>query len=130
LHLDAGEVAAVFGGGGVGACCRYGVSHLVGRRYGGLFPLGTFLINVSGCLLIGTIATLFAGHSVTEMATALVVTGFLGGYTTFSTYAVDTTVLLRAGAARTAWLNLAAPLAVGLPAAAVGVLVGRALAGL
>jgi CrcB protein len=121
------EFALVFLGGGSGAVCRYLAGRFVGERYGAAFPLGTCLINVSGCFALGLVATLLAGTPHASALTALLATGFLGGFTTFSTYALETLVLVIDGAHGTALLNLAAPVALGLPAAALGALAGRGL---
>jgi len=117
---------AIFAGGGAGATCRYGLSRFVGARYDGEFPLGTFLINVTGCfalgLLTGVLATL---HRDTALLTALLATGFLGGYTTFSTYALEGVVLFNDGSRRVAVYTLVGSVVIGLVAAALGAAVGR-----
>ena len=94
---------ALFVGGGAGATCRYGLGRVVGARYGGEFPLGTFLINVTGCFALGLLSSLLAAlHRDTALLTALLATGFLGGYTTFSTYALEGVVLYNDGSRRLA----------------------------
>jgi fluoride exporter len=114
-------LGATFLGGGTGAACRYGVGHLVGTRYGGEFPLGTFLINVSGCFALGLLASLLAHiHQDTALPTALLATGFLGGYTTFSTFALEGVVLFNDDNERRALVSLFASVITGLGAAAVG----------
>lgn len=118
----------VFVGGGSGATCRYGVGRFVGARYGGAFPLGTFLINVSGCFALGLLASLLAATQRNVAApTALLATGFLGGYTTFSTYALEGILLYYDGSRRMALLNLIGSVAAGLLAAAAGAGVARVL---
>ena len=87
-------------GGGTGALVRYLVASTVGSRYAGRFPLGTFLINVSGSFLIGLLMTFFARHA--EMHPnwrLLLVTGFLGGYTTFSSFEYETYIAAQSGTA-------------------------------
>lgn len=82
-------------GGGLGAVLRYVVAGW-GQRLGeGVFPLGTLIVNVSGCLLIGVAAGLLAGPAIVrdEVRLALLV-GFLGGFTTFSTFGLETFALL------------------------------------
>jgi CrcB protein len=101
---------AVFLGGGSGASCRYAVGHFIGSRYGGEFPLGTFLINVSGCFALGLLA----------IPIALLATGFLGGYTTFSTYALEGVLLFEDGSRRLALMSLLGSVAAGMLAAAAG----------
>ncbi|MGH2391022.1 MAG: fluoride efflux transporter CrcB [Chloroflexota bacterium] len=114
-------LGATFLGGGTGAACRYGVGRLVGSRYGGEFPLGTFLINVSGCFALGLLASLLAhAHQDVALPTALLATGFLGGYTTFSTFVLEGVVLFSDESERHAILSLVASVAGGLCAAALG----------
>jgi CrcB protein len=117
---------AVFVGGGVGATCRYGLSRFVGERYGGEFPLGTFLINVTGCFALGLLSSLLAAlHRDTALLTALLATGFLGGYTTFSTYALEGVVLYDDGRRRLAAYTLLGSVVLGLLAAGLGAAVGQ-----
>ena len=89
---------AVAIGGAVGAMLRHGVN-LASLRWLGLgFPWGTFVENVLGCCLMGIAATIFAAKA--ELAPewrALIATGLLGGFTTFSAFAVDTAGMLGAG---------------------------------
>lgn len=96
--------AAVFLGGGVGACCRYGVSRFVAGHYGGAFPLATFIINATGSALLGFALGVPLLHGYGGLGLALLGTGVLGSYTTFSTAALETTLLLRDGRrAQAAW---------------------------
>ena len=111
----------VFAGGGAGATCRYGVGRFVGERYEGVFPLGTFLINVTGCFALGLLASALAmTHRDQTALTALLATGFLGGYTTFSTYALEGVLLFNDGSRRLAAVNLLGSVLAGLVAAAAG----------
>lgn len=121
---------AVFVGGGAGATCRYGASRFIGERYDGVFPLGTFLINVTGCFALGLLTSFIVhlGHQST-LLTAVIATGFLGGYTTFSTYALESVVLYQDGSRRTALLTLLVPIGLGLTAAAAGAAIGNAVWG-
>jgi CrcB protein len=117
---------AVFVGGGAGAACRYGVGRFVGARYGGALPLGTFVINVTGCFALGLLATaLAATHRDVALPTALLGSGFLGGYTTFSTYALEGLLLYNEGSRRLAVAGLLGPVVAGLLAAAAGAGVAR-----
>ncbi|MFM8350266.1 MAG: fluoride efflux transporter CrcB [Actinomycetales bacterium] len=90
------------------------------------FPWPTLLINVSGCLIIGSASVFIAGRHRELQWRALVVTGFLGGCTTFSALALETVALLDSGLPLVALAYLAATLILG----AVAVLVGAHLAGL
>ncbi|GAP94783.1 fluoride efflux transporter CrcB [Leptolyngbya sp. NIES-2104] len=79
-----------------GALSRYYLTVLLSRWLGDDFPYGTFSINLTGSLLMGFFATLAIEHFITSLELQLLITtGFLGSYTTFSTYALDTSVLLR-----------------------------------
>ena len=99
------SVAMVLGcaalGGGLGAAARYAVDEWVTARWRRHFPLGIFLVNVTGSLLLGLLVGLVTPPVATTAApavwTALVGTGVLGGYTTFSTASLDAVRLVRAG---------------------------------
>jgi CrcB protein len=121
---------AIFVGGGAGATCRYGIGRFVGERYDGAFPLGTVIINVSGCFALGLLASaLGALHRDTTLLTALLATGFLGGYTTFSTYTLEGVLLYNDGSRRLALYSLLGPLVAGLVAGGAGAAVGRLASG-
>jgi CrcB protein len=114
-------LAAVFVGGGAGAACRYGISGLAAARYNGALPIATMLINVTGCFALGVVASLLAGsHRDTAFPTALLATGFLGGYTTFSTYALEGVVLYLDDSRRVALATIIGPVLAGMVAAAAG----------
>ena len=120
---DPVTIALIFAGGGGGSVIRWLVGKGVGERHKGTtFPVGTLLINVSGAFLMGFLSTLFlvdwrnryGGH-----LTAAVLTGVLGGYTTFSSFQLDTAHLHKNGGP--AWaLYWAGSVAAGLVAAAFG----------
>lgn len=82
--------------GGLGACARYALDELVASRLAGSMPWGTILINLSGSFLLGLLAGLAAGNLLPAAWQLAVGTGFLGGYTTFSTASVETVRLLQA----------------------------------
>ena len=79
----------------LGSLSRYYLTVLLARRFGTRFPYGTFVINLSGSLLMGFFATLALSQIVAPYLQLLIMTGFLGSYTTFSTYALDTANLAR-----------------------------------
>jgi len=89
-------ILAVALGGGVGSVLRYVVNFLVVARVGPGFPFGTLLINITGSLLIGIVAELAATSSsgMTPLLRLFLAVGVLGGYTTFSTFALDTVTLV------------------------------------
>ncbi len=107
-----------------GALTRYLLGHFIARRVLSQLPVGTFIINISGAFLIGLMAGL-AGHKVVSTAVQLVVaTGFLGGYTTFSTMHWEGTQLIRAGSTSRGLLYLGGTFALGVAVAALGMLLG------
>jgi CrcB protein len=118
-------LAAVALGGGIGAVARYGLGRLSPTRPGE-FPWGTFTINVAGSFLIGVLMVL-----VTEMLPAhrlirpFLGAGVLGGFTTFSTYAVETSGLLRPGSVVVAFTYLAGTLIAAMLAVIAGVRLTR-----
>ena len=88
-------MAAVAIGGAVGSVARYVVNLLIQGRAGPDFPLGTMMINVSGSLILGALATI--GLETTALSPELrllLTTGFCGGYTTFSTFSLDAVQLM------------------------------------
>ena len=88
----------VFLGGGLGAMLRHGINVGVGRWLGAGFPWSTFLINITGSLVMGLNAGWFAFKSDASQAWRLFLTsGFLGGYTTFSTFSLDAALLYERG---------------------------------
>lgn len=118
-------------GGGIGSALRWRIGRLVGEGYKGRFPLGTFLINISGSWVIGYLSVLFNvnwhdrhGHGM--VLNAFVITGVLGGYTTFSSMQLDAARLAAGDHARLAALYLMLSVAAGLLAALAGAAVARA----
>jgi CrcB protein len=119
------DVFWVGAGGAVGSALRYVVWRAVGTSGG--FPWATIFVNVTGSLVLGFLAGFYAGRVGPTMRLALFF-GFLGGYTTFSTFTSETVVLARTGSAGSAFLNVAVSLMVGLTAAFAGVLLGEQVA--
>ncbi|RZQ63045.1 FluC/FEX family fluoride channel [Amycolatopsis suaedae] len=117
-------VAVVSAGGVCGALARYGLAAAWPYRPGG-FPWGTLVTNVSGCLLIGGLMV-FAGG---RFLRPFLGTGVLGGYTTFSAYAVDVVATARAGAPVTALAYLAGTVVAAVLAVWAGGAATRKLAG-
>jgi len=119
---------AVALGGVVGCCARYGVTQAVHAVYGRNFPLATLIINVLGCLAMGFLffATLERVNLSPVMRTALL-TGVLGGFTTFSTFAMEALLLVEDGETARAALYLFLSVFLGLAAALLGAYVARSL---
>ena len=77
-------------GGGIGALLRYFTSQFVNNLYNKNFSLGTVFVNCIGALLIGFLINIFDLYGINTKYKLLIITGFLGGYTTFSTYSIET----------------------------------------
>ncbi len=123
-------VAAIAIAGAFGAVARYGVGQLVGGAGTNGFPWATFIINVSGSFAAGVLVVLFTSRFVSsEVLSAALLIGFLGAFTTFSTFSVQAQQLLEAGAAATVFAYVASSVVVGVGAAWLGVALGRSLSG-
>jgi CrcB protein len=119
---------AVALGGVVGCCARYGVTQAVQVFYGRNFPLATLIINVTGCLAMGFLffATL-ERVSVSPSMRVAILTGVLGGFTTFSTFAMEALLLAEDGETGYAVLYVLLSLFLGLGAALLGAYLARSL---
>ncbi|MGB5668521.1 MAG: fluoride efflux transporter CrcB [Maribacter sp.] len=110
----------VFLGGGLGSLLRYVVSKTF-NNYFQHFYLGTFLVNIIGCLLIGlVIGVSFKNNYLTQNQTLLLTTGFCGGFTTFSTFAFEKHTLLKAGEIFHFSFYLIASIVIGILAVSIG----------
>jgi CrcB protein len=117
---------AVGAGGFLGAIARYAVALLVARFWSGEFPLATFLINVSGSFVLGFFMALSAERLGLGPAWRLLVaTGFVGAYTTFSTFEYETHRLVETGSTAWAVTNVLASVLVGFVAVRLGVALAR-----
>jgi CrcB protein len=110
-----------------GSMARYGVSGLV-SRVNETFPWGTFVVNVSGSFLLGLLVAMFSHRFVVhpDLRVALTV-GFLGAYTTFSTFALETFEFGETHSPGLALLNVGVSLVAGLGAVWIGTTMGRSL---
>jgi CrcB protein len=106
--------------GGFGAVARSVVHSLVQSRVGGRFPLGTVVINLTGSLVLGFLAGLVIYQGMDPDVRTIVGTGFLGGYTTFSSYSYETLGLIEDRAPVAALGNAIGSVVAGLAAAAAG----------
>ncbi len=105
----------VFFGGGVGAALRHGVNLAAARLLGTSFPYGTLTVNVVGSLLMGLLAAWFAFEgSPSQHWRLFLTTGILGGFTTFSTFSLDTALLYERGEPGLAALYVVASVAAGI----------------
>ena len=112
--------------GALGALARYGLDELIGRRTGA-FPWGIFVVNITGAFLIGLMVEALEPRFEDSWVRLAVVTGFLGAYTTFSTFSLDTYRLLEEGHMGQAAFNGFGQLFLGLAAVWLGLRVGRAV---
>lgn len=112
-------------GGAVGALARYGVARAI-AWHGPGFPIATALVNVTGSLIMGLLAALMAFRWNTHFA-PLLMTGMLGGFTTFSAFSLDALVLWQRGQAMGAVLYIAGSVGLSLAAVVMGMAIGRGL---
>jgi CrcB protein len=122
------QVIAIAVGGAFGSVLRYGLSTWVYALAGRGFPYGTLVVNVFGCLVMGVLFVLLVermGASVVWRAGLLI--GVLGGFTTFSTFSIETFNLIEQGAMAKAAGNMAASLVLCVGATWLGVILARQL---
>lgn len=117
-------------GAALGANARYLVGMWAGGRLGASLPYGTFLVNVTGSLLLGFMVALSTDYLLASPnARLFFATGFLGSYTTFSTFMVESLLLMREGSVLMGLANLAGSMLVGLVAALAGFMLARLVSG-
>lgn len=121
------DVTLVAVGGAVGSSLRYGVGRLMGPTADAAFPWHTFLINATGAFLIGLLLVTASRLGWPGWWRPLLALGLLGGYTTFSTFALETVELALRGSWGTAGIYAIGSVCVGIAAAAAGIFVGRAV---
>lgn len=119
-------IALLLLGGAVGAPARFLLDGFVQDRVAGVFPWGTFVINVSGSLLLGIVTGLALYHGLSDLPRTAIATGLCGAYTTFSTFSYETVRLIEEGSVGQAAGNAFGSVAAGLAAAAVGLAITAA----
>ena len=121
-------ILAVGVGGALGAVGRYLLSGAIQRLVPGSFPYGTLVVNVIGGLTFGLLVGLAEGRVVSApLARAFILTGILGGFTTFSAFTYETFELVRTGQMLYAALNVAGQVTLAFIALWAGLVTGRAL---
>ena len=119
------QCGAVAGGGALGAVARFLVATACAKLFRTNFPVGTLVINLSGSLFLGWFATVTFDHvPVSEAARLAVAVGFVGAYTTFSTFMYESSMLMSGGFGIKAVANLVGSLVLGLVAVRLGILLG------
>lgn len=113
--------------GALGAVCRYLLDAYVAERVESAFPFGTFVVNVTGSFALGLLTGLALYHGLSTTPKVVLGTGFVGAYTTFSTFAYETVRLFEDGSNFEALLNAGASACAGLLAAAAGLGAAAAL---
>ncbi|HLS38419.1 MAG TPA: fluoride efflux transporter CrcB [Sphingobacterium bovisgrunnientis] len=102
-------------GGALGSILRYLTAVLLNKHFQSAFPLATFAVNILGCLIIGVLLGLFERQYLTSPDfKLLLITGFCGGYTTFSAFSAENIQLLESGQTLTAFLYIGASIFIGL----------------
>lgn len=112
-------------GGFVGAIARYLLGTYIGGRFGVRFPYGTFVINMTGCFLIGLVLAVLSRTTESAYWRYLIPIGFIGAYTTFSTFEYETLRAVQDGQMLTGMLNLGLSVIVGFIAVWAGDALGR-----
>lgn len=119
---------AIAVGAAIGANLRYSLSLWAAQRWGASFPYGTLIVNVIGSFLIGLVLVLATTRlNLSDLARLLIVTGLLGGFTTFSSLSFETYALIVSGSWRTAGIYLASSFGLGMAGVFLGAGVARLL---
>ena len=122
----AAKLALLAIAGAIGTLSRFGVSTLSARLFGTAFPFGTLAVNLAGCFLFGWFWTLAAERRlIGDEARLIILTGFLGGLTTFSSFAFESSDLLRKNQWGLAALNVLLENGLGIAAVFAGLALGR-----
>lgn len=122
------QILTVALGGAMGAVSRFLVGNVVSKALGSAWPYGTFIINIVGCFCMGILMTVIAERQLLPAAWRLFLcVGFLGGFTTFSSFGYEAISLINQGKLLEALGYVGGSVLLGLVAAAIGVCIGRAL---
>jgi len=113
--------------GAAGTTVRYLLTMAITQRFGASFPAGTIVVNLTGCFIMAAVMTASAALGWSATVRMVVTVGFLGGFTTYSSFNQETLTMLTGGAASVAVLNVLITLAGGLAAGTLGLTAGRLL---
>ena len=126
--MDCMNLLLIAVGGALGAVNRFLLGNAVNKAMGSALPFGTFVINVAGCFAMGLLMTLIVDRELLPGAWRLFLcVGFLGGFTTFSSFGYETLMLLAEGRLLAVLAYVGCSVGLGLVAAAAGVLCARAV---
>lgn len=123
------KIISLIAGGAVGTLARYGVSRLTHKIMGVQLPWGTFAVNILGCFLLGFFAMTHEEkfHFISPHARFMLMVGFCGAFTTFSTFMMETVDLMQSGQTVQAFLNVLVSVIVGFVLLKLGMMVGQVI---
>ena len=126
MVIQGAQITAIFLGGGLGALARFFVSTVVNERVGSNFPYGTLTVNVVGSFLMGFLAMwLVEKLGLNPLLRLAIFVGFLGAFTTFSTFSMETLNLFEEGLAGRALLNMVVNVTLSVLAVWLGAMLGK-----
>ncbi len=129
MRLSLYTILALAVAGGLGTLARVGITHFVQKNTTTLFPFGTLVVNIIGCLLFGLIWSLSENQNcLSENGKLIILTGFMGALTTFSTYAFMSSSLISDGRLLYAFANIATNNTIGIIAIFGGIAIGKSFA--
>jgi CrcB protein len=111
-------------GGAIGSILRYVSSLIINKYFSGSFPLATFIVNMTGCLLIGFLIGYFYKHPQDHLK-LLLITGLCGGFTTFSTFSAENLTLFQNGLTINALLYILLSVVIGVSLVWLGSVLGK-----
>ncbi|MCK5078930.1 MAG: fluoride efflux transporter CrcB [Bacteroidales bacterium] len=121
------KIILLLAGGGIGTVARYVVSDYTHKYYLGSFPLGTLAVNIIGSFIIGILWGMFDMQNLSHGLRAFLFIGILGGFTTFSSYAIESYNMFRDGDTKLAMLNIMANNVLSIGMVIIGLMVSSAL---
>lgn len=121
------KILLLLAGGGIGTVARYVVSDYTHKYYLGSFPMGTLAVNMLGSFVIGLLWGMLDMQNVSHGVKAFLFIGILGGFTTFSSYAIESFNMLKDGDTKLALLNILANNVLSIGLAVVGLMISSSL---